>query len=126
MIKCILPWPPSVNSYYRKVGNKMLISERGRKYRVEVKKICYALRINKKLSGDLKLYARCYPPDHRRRDIDNLSKAILDSLEKGGVYSDDNQIKFLFLKTEKVMKNGAIEVEIAQEDEGFDIQVKYF
>ena len=107
MIKITLPWPPSVNTYYRKVGNKILISKKGREYKAAVKIICVELGVNKKLTSKLKLYARCYPPDLRRRDLDNLNKALLDSLEKAGVYCDDSQVKSLFLEEIKVMK-GAV------------------
>ena len=31
-----LPWPPSVNHYYRHVGPRVLISRDGRKYRDNV------------------------------------------------------------------------------------------
>jgi crossover junction endodeoxyribonuclease RusA len=126
MIKIILPWPPSVNTYYRKVGNKMLISKKGREYRKAVKIICAKATVNKKLTGKLKLYAKCYPPDNRQRDLDNLNKALLDSLEKAGVYCDDNQVKSLFLNAEKTIKNGVVEIEIAEENEGFEIVVNYY
>ena len=32
------------------------------------------------------------PPDNRRRDIDNVQKALLDALQHGGAYADDSQI----------------------------------
>jgi crossover junction endodeoxyribonuclease RusA len=38
-----------------------------------------------------------YPPDHRRRDLDNLAKAILDALQHAGVYGNDCQVKLLTL-----------------------------
>ena len=33
-----------------------------------------------------------YPPDNRRRDLDNAQKALLDALQHGGAYRDDSQI----------------------------------
>ena len=70
-----LPWPPSVNNYYRHVGPRVLISRAGRRYRSMVVSRLGGL---KKLSGRLSLYAELYPPDRRRRDIDNVGgKALL-------------------------------------------------
>jgi len=37
----------------------------------------------------------CYPPDRRKRDLDNLGKCIADSLQHARVYADDSQIDFL-------------------------------
>nr|DAH86622.1 MAG TPA: endodeoxyribonuclease RUS [Caudoviricetes sp.] len=40
-----LPWPPSVNHYYRHVGPRVLISRDGRKYREIVAGIVSQLEI---------------------------------------------------------------------------------
>ena len=37
-------------------------------------------------------------PDKRRRDLDNLLKATLDSLTHAGVWSDDSQIDALSIR----------------------------
>jgi len=42
-----------------------------------------------KLVGNMSLVMEVYPPDNRRRDLDNLLKATLDAMEKAGLYSDD-------------------------------------
>lgn len=44
-----------------------------------------------KLSGELKLHARCFFPDLRKRDSGNYRKAICDSLS-GIAYTDDSQL----------------------------------
>lgn len=33
-----------------------------------------------------------YPPDARRRDVDNVCKALFDSLQYSNVFKDDSQI----------------------------------
>ena len=91
-----LPWPPSVNRYYRHVGPRVLISREGRKYRMMV-----VSRLGgrfEKFAGTVGLSAMCYPPDRRRRDLDNLLKALQDSLVHAGVMADDSQIKVLHLE----------------------------
>ena len=36
-----------------------------------------------------------FPPDRRRRDLDNLLKPALDALQHAGVYEDDSQVDWL-------------------------------
>lgn len=108
-----LPWPPSVNHYYRRVGYRTLISREGRKYRNEV---CAILR-NLHLSpfvGELAMTVDAYPPDKRRRDADNLLKSLLDSMQHAGAYHDDSQIKKLTIEIRKPNRpNGTVIVRLA-------------
>ena len=39
------------------------------------------------------MIADFYPPDRRRRDLDNLQKSLWDAIQYGGGYRDDSQIK---------------------------------
>jgi len=54
---------------------------------------------------DATLYA--YPPDKRKRDLDNLVKVILDSLQYAGIIPNDNQVKSIFME----MKDAVPETE---------------
>ena len=85
-----LPWPPSINRYYRHWKNRMLISAAGRKYRDTVISLC--LPKPDTITGPLYVKLEAYPPDNRRRDIDNIMKAVWDSLQHAGIYLDDSQI----------------------------------
>jgi crossover junction endodeoxyribonuclease RusA len=87
-----LPWPPSNNTYYRRVGAKTLISMKGRLYRELVAKHLLALKA-KPIVGPVTLTIDAYPPDKRQRDLDNILKALLDSLQHGGLFENDNQVK---------------------------------
>jgi len=87
-----LPWPPSVNHYYRRVGHRTLISREGRKYRTEICAILRDLHF-RPLNGELAMSVDAYPPDKRRRDLDNIQKSLWDALQHGGAYRDDSQIK---------------------------------
>ena len=112
MIELELPYPPSVNHYYRHVGPKMLISREGRKYREQV---IAAMRGHKQLHGKLALKLEAYPPDNRRRDLDNLFKALLDALQHGGAYGDDSQIKRISAKMQEAMPPaGMIVIKLAE------------
>ena len=91
MIELELPYPPSVNHYYRRVGPRTLISREGRAYREKVCAILAGLGLTA-MEGPVVLEVEIYPPDRRRRDLDNTLKCLCDSLERGGVYRDDSQI----------------------------------
>jgi Holliday junction resolvase RusA-like endonuclease len=88
----VLPFPPSVNRYYRHVGYRTLLSREGRQYRATV---CALLagRVQQPLTSHLFLQIDLYPPDRRRRDLDNAQKAIWDACQHAGLYRDDSQIK---------------------------------
>jgi Holliday junction resolvase RusA-like endonuclease len=91
MLELELPYPPSVNHYWRRVGARTLISRGGRAFRQSVCSLLAARGI-RPLAGPLAIDIRIHPPDRRRRDIDNVQKALLDAMQHGGAYFDDNQI----------------------------------
>lgn len=92
VIDLTLPFPPSVNRYWRNVSGKTLISEQGRAYRKHVSASVYAQRPPLGLTQRLAVDIVALMPDRRRRDLDNLLKATLDALQHAGVYEDDSQI----------------------------------
>ncbi|MCS7168086.1 MAG: RusA family crossover junction endodeoxyribonuclease [Gemmatales bacterium] len=83
-----LPYPPSVNHYWHRVGCRTLISRGGRAFRRAVQ-AALAARGVRPLTGSLAVTINVHPPDHRRRDLDNALKALLDALEHGGACGDD-------------------------------------
>lgn len=89
-----MPFPPSVNHYYRRWNNRVLISKRGRAYRDLVQALSRQQNAQK-FTGEIEVFIQVFYPDNRRRDLDNTLKALLDSLEKAGVYKDDSQIVHL-------------------------------
>lgn len=97
-----LPYPPSINSYYkRKRNGGVYISDEGRNFRQEViKQFKTDLTLNSRISVEVLLF----PPDHRKRDLDNVLKSLLDSLTHARVYSDDSLIDSLTIKRKSVIK----------------------
>lgn len=106
-----LPWPPSVNHYYRRVGPRTLISRAGREFRRRVARILAARRLPPAL-GRLAVTVEVYPPDRRRRDIDNLLKAVLDACQHGGAFPDDSRIVWLLIHRTQVVRGGRVVVTI--------------
>ncbi len=113
MITISLPWPPSVNRMYRTFRGRMLISREGREYISLIDSIVSNLRIEK-LLGRLEVVLAIYPPDRRKRDLDNLLKLTFDSLQKARVYMDDSQIDKITIQRFHIIKGGNIQVEISE------------
>jgi len=88
----VMPWPPSVNRYWRSIGRgRVIISKQGRDYIKTITDLIHIMKL--KTTGEkLTVIIEAYPPDWRRRDLDNIKKALFDSLQKAGVYNDDCQI----------------------------------
>ena len=116
----IIPYPPSVNSYWRAVKGRVILSKRGREYRDAVyTAINSAFESDtvddpRPLLGRLKVKITATMPDRRRRDIDNINKAALDALGYAGVFGDDEQIDDLHVLWGEVLKPGCLEVEIEE------------
>ena len=91
-LQITLPWPPSVNTYWRNFDGRMIISARGREYRETVGDQMTLQKMVKHYAGALRVEIEAFRPDKRRRDLDNLLKATLDGLAHAGVYEDDSQI----------------------------------
>jgi crossover junction endodeoxyribonuclease RusA len=97
-----MPWPPSVNSYWRhisrgKLAGRTLISEKGREYRAQIAKLAVVHKWCSHGGNRLTVTIKASPPDCRARDLDNILKALLDALGHAGVYTDDSQIDELHI-----------------------------
>lgn len=107
-----LPYPPSVNSYWRNVKvNKAVLSDGAKAYRIAVLAAvgpCMPLR------GRLVVSVSLFPPDKRQRDIDNVAKALFDALQHACVYKNDEQIDEFTIKRMPIIEGGACSVFIQQ------------
>ena len=127
MLTVELPYPPSVNHYWRRVGPRTLISRQGRAYRRDVatavRRIDHAPE-RLPLTGPLWVEVSLYPPDRRRRDLDNTLKALLDALQHAGVYPDDSLIEQLSVEKRKVVEGGKAVVVIRRRiaSDGTEVQ----
>ncbi len=143
-----LPYPPSINHYWRNFRGRVVISREGRAFRKNVQALppeetpppeappetlpegtadatphsapsttTLAQRSGNgprkpPAGGRIALCMDAFPPDRRRRDLDNIQKPVLDSLEHAGVYEDDSQIDLLLTRRCEVTKHGRVEIHL--------------
>jgi crossover junction endodeoxyribonuclease RusA len=118
VIAITLPWPPSVNTYWRHpskgaLAGRTLVSEKGRAYRDAVQKLAQSEKWGGMGDARLSVQIDAYMPDKRRRDIDNVLKAALDSLTAAGVWDDDSQIDHLSIRRASTI-GGMLKVRITE------------
>ncbi|PWV97916.1 RusA family crossover junction endodeoxyribonuclease [Mangrovibacter plantisponsor] len=119
-MKLILPFPPSVNAYWRSpnkgpMAGRILVSAEGRKYQsAACAAIIEQLRRLPKPSSELaEVEIVLFPPNNQRRDLDNYNKALFDSLTHAGVWEDDSQVKKMLIEWGPVVKGGKVEITIS-------------
>ena len=99
---CRLPWPPSVNHYYRavKIGShaRNILSKEARAFGENVTHILAGTIPFEPLAGRLAVEIILHAPTRRKYDVDNRVKPVLDSLQHAGVVVDDEQFDELNAK----------------------------
>jgi crossover junction endodeoxyribonuclease RusA len=109
-----LPWPPTVNTYWRQFNNRTLLSQAGRKYRENLIERAQVEKWGKVTTGArLSVQIDAWMPDRRRRDLDNILKATLDGLTHCGVWEDDSQIDHISIRRVPSL-GGMLKVHIAE------------
>lgn len=110
-----LPYPPSINSYYGSRGGRPFIKREGREYRERVMEILVpAFHEYESYDGPLQVWIEVFVPDRRRRDLDNLAKALLDAVTHSGVWKDDSLIEDLRFRRCGVTKGGYVRLHISE------------
>ena len=108
-----LPFPVSVNQYYRSIPRgkfcSVILSQKGRDFKAKVKELVDVYPTDKPVLVMIKLY----PPSKRKYDVDNMLKSLLDSLI-GIAYFDDSQIVCLAVSKEEVFKGGKCTIKIKE------------
>ena len=108
-----LPWPPTNNHYFTVVRGRKILSRQGRDYRERVKVLLFGDRGSYRSTDRLRVGIAAFPPDRRKRDLDNLPKAILDALQHAEVIPDDSQIDELTIRRCSKANGGLINVNIS-------------
>lgn len=66
--------------------------------------------------GSLGIVILASPPDRRRRDLDNILKALLDSIAFAGVVEDDSQFDAICIVRQSPVKDGNLQIVICESD----------
>lgn len=90
------------------------MSKAGRVFRRESLAMMAEQRVTRMGRVSVRVTIILNPPDKRRRDVDNYSKAVLDALTSAGIWDDDSQVKELTIKLADVVKDGQCTVEVVE------------
>ena len=112
-----LPWPPSINTYWRRGPRSTYLSPKGREFKAAVADLVSDMsnRINLDPKARLAVFMGLSAPSRREYDIDNRIKAVLDALQDAGVFEDDEQIDHISVVRMDVSKRGFCSVVITEE-----------
>ena len=111
-----VPWPVSLNRMYRVGKGRVMIHPQAKEYKRRMLRKAMVERWPSKYGVQNVPFASlmvCYMPDQRARDLDNLPKLILDTLQSAGIIDDDknNQVQ-LMVKIGVDKENPRVEVAI--------------
>jgi crossover junction endodeoxyribonuclease RusA len=112
MFSLVLPYPPSVNTYWGFKGSQRFLTSKAREFKAETLQRFQKSGLTG--FGDARLHVAVYlhAPDRRIRDIDNIAKPLLDALTQCKVFEDDGQVDQLLIVRRNVIKGGACQVVI--------------
>jgi crossover junction endodeoxyribonuclease RusA len=111
-----LPWPPTINNYYKmtRQGQRYL-DKRVRVFRQDVEDCLMVQAANlDTIDEPIFMEVYLYPPDRRKRDLDNYMKGLLDALTEAGLWTDDVLIDQLHIYRGEVVKLGSVRIEISE------------
>jgi len=89
-MKLTLPFPPSVNTYWRNTRKGVMISASGRCFRSNAL-ACVMEQLKRRptpITVNVEVSVLLFPPYKRQRDLDNCLKAFFDSLTHVGLWGD--------------------------------------
>lgn len=111
IVEFTLPYPPSVNHYLARTRRGVRTTEQTRRFKQEC-----ACRLqgapSERFCGPVMVEVLANPPDHSRRDLDNLLKVTLDALTHAGVWQDDSQIDMLTIQRGPIVPGGVLFVRV--------------
>lgn len=114
VLEAALPWPPSVNHYWATRGKSRYLSPHAQRWHKEAWATLRAAWRGKPMRGEVAVLVVLHPPDRRRRDLDNLLKAVLDALVKAQVLRDDSQVAELHAVRREARRPGGVLVRVEE------------
>lgn len=108
-----MPWPPSLNVWKSPFRNRMILTAKGRTYRVAAIDKLKELGLSGELIDcDVSVSLVLNPPTLRRYDIDNFCKSLFDAMSKAEFWIDDSQITKLIIEKGVKTQGGNIMVKV--------------
>ena len=112
-----IPFPYATGNHYKSFNFKskrVFVTKKAQAYRLAVKSCLVALRFAQSdmFVNHVKVVMNIYPPDKRKRDIDNVAKVVWDALTLAGLWKDDKLIKDLHVTVHEPFKGGYINLEV--------------
>lgn len=107
-----MPFPPTLNLYrryrvnYSKKSRKPFVQSYQTQEAKNFRGYVFEKAFGKKVKGRCSVEIDLYPPDRRKRDIDNYTKVLLDSLTEAKIWHDDECIDVLLVKKMPPVKKG--------------------
>ena len=116
-------WPPSVNGTWRSEGGRNILSAKARTFRAAMQSVIAAGRAKKLLprrsiEGPVAVSMTLFPPDRKRRDLDNYQKGVFDALTKARFWLDDSQVRRMSVEFGEPVRGGALRIEVTELDGG--------
>lgn len=115
-VQLVLPYPPSANRLWRRWRGRTALAAAAVKYRRQVAGLWWEARQRAELAPigrkSCRVWMWAHPPDHRRRDLDNLIKPLLDALQWAGIMENDCQVRGLSIRWANVRPGGQVRVRL--------------
>lgn len=113
-MKLILPWPPSVNKAYMPFRSRIIKTKIARTYFDDISEDIFYKKIPSFGKARLKVLIKCYAPNTAAYDLANLDKILMDTIEKSGLFKNDNQIDDIRYRRMFVKPPGFVQVIIQE------------
>ena len=110
IVQLVLPWPPSVNTYWGFHGHRRFLTKKAQEFK---KDVAIAVQGQKLGQSRLSVTIIAHAPDKRVRDLDNILKPTLDALVQAGLFDDDSQVDLLTIQRGEIVKGGKAIVTVA-------------
>jgi crossover junction endodeoxyribonuclease RusA len=117
-LRFVLPWPPSVNTYWRAMApakGRVIVfpTSEAKAYRENVRAIVLGqIGIPKPFTCELLCDMVLHMPDRRQRDADNYTKCVWDALQHAGVFVNDQQIHSFRVTKAPLITGGAVVIDL--------------
>lgn len=108
----ILPYPPSVNTYWNFHGHRRFLTAKANRFKADVGQEFRISAHSGFADQNVQVDVFLYPPDRRIRDIDNPIKPLLDSITQAGVWEDDSQVTKITIQRKELHKGGKCVISI--------------